>query len=115
MRRGQLRSRITILRRTEGAQNDAGEPAMTWASLGERFAKVEALRGFERGALQQTWAEVSYRITLDFDPTVTIRRADAIVRGAWDGLALPTLDILDVADPDDRRRTLVLYAREYPQ
>lgn len=113
MQAGKLRNRITILRKTEGTPNASGEPTITWESLGTFYAGVMALQGSEAFSVQQRNAEARHKIMMRFQPNIEFRRADGIVRDEWDGSSAPDLDILDVMDPDGRRRELVIYAREF--
>jgi head-tail adaptor len=113
MQAGKLRHIITVLRKSEGAQNTYGEPAVTWASLGTFAAEVLPLSGREKQIAQQTWAEAGHAIRMRVQPSITFRRADGVVQGDWDGVSVPALDILDVQDFDGRKRELRMTCREH--
>lgn len=107
MRAGLLaRARITISRATK-TQNSFGEDQSTWAAIGSYWANVRALQGRELESMQQTWAEARYKIDMRYQRGTTFRREDRITWGSR------TLDILDVADPDNRQRRLYLICREF--
>lgn len=102
------RSRITI-QRASVTQNDYGEDVPTWAALGSYWANIRALQGRELEAAQQTWAEARFRIDMRYQRGSDFRRKDRIVWGSR------TLDVLDVEDPDQRQRRLILTCKEYAQ
>lgn len=119
MQAGKLRDRITILRKTEGTQNASGEPAVTWEELGVFRAEVLTAPGRERDIAEQTRAEAIYSITMRKQPSVDFQRADAVVRGDWDGSSTPDLDVLSIeqirAAGSSRVEALKLVCREYAE
>lgn len=119
MQAGRLRDRITILRKTEGAQNPSGEPTFTWESLGYFRAEVLTASGREREIAAQTRAEAVYSITIRRQPSIDILRADGVVRGLWDEESAPELDVLSIeqirAAGSSRVEALKLICREYTE
>lgn len=110
MQAGKLRTRINIMRKTEGAQDEVGAPTITWSSLGMFSAQPTLLRGFELQTAQQRWGEVKYRFDMRFHPGTTFRVADGISLNA--SATEPEFDIIAIDDPDMRRRCLHIYVRE---
>ncbi len=76
--------------------------------LGSAWVGIEALTGRELEAARQLFAEARFRITMDHPlSSFTLQRKDAI---AW---GTRTLNILDCEDPGQRRREVVILAKEY--
>lgn len=101
---GLLREPITITSPTDGGQNAYGEPTVTWSTHQACRARIEALRGAEMEAVQQTWAEARLKVTTHF--IAGVKREMRITWGSR------TLEILDVEDPNGMRERLVIYCRE---
>lgn len=113
---GRLRTRISILRRSEGSQNSSGEPAITWSLLVTCFARRIDKGAREVYVASQTWAEATSFYEIHNPLSITFQRTDGIVEGDPPALNTtpPTIDILGISDPDeDRRRRLYLVCREY--
>lgn len=107
MRAGLRRSRVTFRRPTVTSQSSSGEDVKSNVSLGSAWVKITALQGRELERAQQLQAEARFKIETEHSlTTYTLQRADIISWGSR------TLDILDVEDPDQRRRGLVVYAKE---
>lgn len=116
MRAGSLRTRISILRRTEGAQNANGEPIVTWEQLGTFYSRRIDQGAVEVFRAQQTWAEAQYVYEIRTVPNITFRRTDGIVEGGppTDETEAPTVDVLGIVDPDQGKGVrLHLVCREY--
>ncbi len=107
MRAGHRRSRVTFYRPTVTSQNSSGEDVESNVSLGSAWVKITALQGRELERAQQLQAEARFKIEMEHPLTdYALQRADTITWGSR------TLDILDVEDPDQRRRGLVIFAKE---
>jgi len=114
---GTLRHRIYIQSKTEGAQNQHGEPAITWATFQEAQARIEAMTGRELETAQQTWADARLKVITHYISGV--KREMRIVWGGLDGNNDPLstarlLDILDAEDPKGTGATLVMICKEIP-
>jgi SPP1 family predicted phage head-tail adaptor len=101
MQAGKLRHRITVEAPNE-AQNEYGEPVESWAPFAEVWASREDLTGREAFLAQQVKAEVTTRFVFRYVAGIT-----ANMRVRSDGTLY---NLHSVADPDGRRRTLVLLA-----
>jgi head-tail adaptor len=106
---GTLRHQITWQRKTEGAQNTYGEPAITWADVVTLRASVRSLAGRELFAAQQKWAEAKYAIEQHYYAGLTPED-----RISWyiDG-AVKTLDVLDVQDIAGTGRAQNVIAKDH--
>jgi SPP1 family predicted phage head-tail adaptor len=98
---GKLRHRVTIEAPSEG-QDAYGEPASTWTPVTQVWASREDLTGREAYAAQQVRAEVTTRFGMRFRDGITAK-----MRLLSDGIAY---NVASVADPDGRKRTLVVMA-----
>jgi SPP1 family predicted phage head-tail adaptor len=105
MQAGALRHRIVIEQATE-TQNALGEPIETWLPLAVVWASREDVTGREAYAAQQISADVTTRFTCRYMPFIT-DGLTAKMRIVSDEVAY---DIASIADPDGRRRTLVIMA-----
>ena len=99
MRAGKLRHRITIEAPT-AVQDQYGEPVEGWTPFVSVMASREDLAGREWFAAQQTQSEVTTRFVLRYVAGVT-----TTMRVALDGVVY---NIVSAADPDGKRRTLIL-------
>lgn len=107
MRAGLRRSRVTFRRPTITSQNSSGEDVKSNISLGSAWVKITALQGRELERAQQLQAEARFKIETEHPLTsYTLQRADIIAWGSR------TLDILDIEDPNQRRRGQVIFAKE---
>lgn len=104
---GELRHRITITKPRVIGQTSFGEDAIEHEEVGTFSARIESLTGRELYLAQQRWAEARYRITMRYQPGVSLRREYTI---EWNG---QTLDILDIADRDNRRQWLELTCKDH--
>lgn len=66
MQAGQLRHRVTIEKPVQGADNEYGEPAITWTKVCKRWASIEPLSGREYFQAAQVQSEVSHRIIMRY-------------------------------------------------
>lgn len=108
MRAGPRRTRIDFYRPTVTGQNPSGENIVSNQLLGSAWASVEAMSGMESEAARQLFAEARFKITMDHPLSgYTLQRKDTISWGTR------TLDILDCEDPDQRRRGVVILAKEF--
>lgn len=99
---------VTFYRPTVTGQNSSGEDTVSNVSLGTAWVKIERLAGREAARAQQLQAEAQFQVTMDHPLTsFTLKRKDLIEWGDR------TLDILDCEDPDQRRRGVVILAKEY--
>jgi len=101
MQAGKLRHRITIEAPT-GTQNKYGEPVEGWAPFAEVYASREDLTGREQFLAQQVKADVTTRFVVRYLDGVSAK-----MRILSDGVSY---NIESVADPDGKRRTLVIVA-----
>ena len=107
MRAGSLRSRIEIRRITVTGQNSSGEDITSEASLGTYYAEVRALAGRQLEAARQLYAEARFQIRMRRDTAQNFQRKDKIYWGSR------VLDLLDVEDPNQYQREIVMLAKEY--
>lgn len=104
---GSRRSRVTF-NRLGTTQNSSGEDVTTLTALGSAWVQIVAMSGRELQAAHQTFAEARFSVMIDHPlDTYTLRRHDQIAWGSR------TLDILDVEDPDQRRREQRIIAMEF--
>lgn len=107
MRAGNRSHRVTFTRPTVSAQNASGEDAVSNVDLGDAWVNIAALKGNEREAGQQLYAEAHYFITTEHPlASYTLQRKDKILWGS------KTLNILDIQDVDHKRRGLRIVAKE---
>jgi SPP1 family predicted phage head-tail adaptor len=108
MRAGTLRSSVIIQRKTVTGQDSRGADVIDWTTDvdGPFWANVEALQGRQLEAVQQTWAEARFRVTIRYQPGIAIARADRLLWGTR------VLDILDAEEPDQRHRQVVMICKE---
>jgi SPP1 family predicted phage head-tail adaptor len=99
MQSGKLRHLVTLEQRTT-APNEFGEPVESWSTYRTVRASREDIAGREWFAAQQTQSEVTTRFELRYmDGVTTAMRVMA---------AGVPYNIVSVADPEGRRRKLVL-------
>lgn len=100
--RGRLRHKVT-LQRQDTTQNAVGERTLTYTDLATRRVRIEPLNGreyFEEGAEK---AEVTARIRLRYDNSLSdLGSGDRVVHGAV------VYDIKSVINVEERNRELVL-------
>lgn len=107
MRAGTLRHRVTLQTVTETRDADGGV-SESWTDTATLWAAVEPLRGREYFSAKALQAEVTTRIRLRYRAGVVPKQ-----RVTWlDGSTTHTYDILEVIEPDTRRRELVLMCKE---
>ena len=108
MRAGTLRCQVTLQHKTILSQDTFGQDVVSWTADtdGPFWAMIDALQGRQLEAAQQTWAEARLRVTIRYQPGVTIERADRLLWGSR------VLDILDAEDPSQRKRKVVMICRE---
>lgn len=106
MQAARLRTRVAIERPvyTTGTMGENVESTPT--ALGSFWVEILAAKGRELETMQQTWAEARFNVRMRHQPGITFRRSDRITWGSR------TLDIVDVEDPDQRKRELNLICRE---
>lgn len=108
MRTKDRNSRVTFYRPTITGQTASGEDTVSDIELGSAWVKLTALQGMELQAAQQRWAEARFKIQMEHPLTeYTLQRKDYLTFGSRQ------LDILDVEDPDQSRRGIVMLAKEY--
>lgn len=108
MRAGLRNCRVTFYRPTISAQTASGEDTVTDVSLGSAWVQIRALAGRELEAAQQIFAEARFRVEIEHPlDEYTLQRKDKITWGSR------TLDILDVEDPTQTRRSQVILAKEH--
>lgn len=107
MRAGTLRHQVTLQTVTETRDADGGV-VETWADTATLWAAVEPLRGREYFSAKALQAEVTTRIRLRYRAAVVPKQ-----RVTWvDGSTTHTYDVLEVIEPDTRRRELALMCKE---
>jgi head-tail adaptor len=107
---GTRRNLVSIYRPTVIGQNASGEDVVSNVLLGEAWVRIDALAGREAESARQLFAEARFRVTLDHPlSSMTIQRKDIILWGSPGRM----LDILDVEDQTQRRRAVVLLAKDY--
>lgn len=107
MQSARLRTRITIQRPVVSSLDAMGGDVQgTPTDLGSFWAEITALKGHELESMQQRWAEARFAVKMRHQPGITFQRKDQVAWGSR------TLDILDVEDPDQRKRELSLICRE---
>ena len=104
MQAGKLRRLVTIESVTE-TPNEYGEPEQVWAEFAQAWAQQEDLTGREAFLAQQVLSEVTTRFTIRYVAGVTAK-----MRVVSDDTIY---NIQSVADPDGKRRSLVLMALRY--
>jgi len=111
MRAGNRRTRVSFYRPTVAGQNTSGEDVLASnVLLGSAWVGIRALQGRELEAARQLYAEAVFEITMDHPLSgYTLQRKDIILWGSPGRI----LDILDCEDPDQRRREVVIMAKEY--
>jgi len=101
----ELRHRIGLLEPAEAADG-AGGRIVTWVRRDTVWAEIVSLRGKEKEWAEALTAESTFRVTLRYRSDLT-----RDMRIELDGVQL---NINSIADPDGRRRWLVLYCVERP-
>lgn len=103
MKSGALRHRVKIQSATEG-QDSYGAVTQTWADVATVWASIEARGTRETFTASQQFATADHVITIRHRSDVTPKHR--IVYGSR------VFDIEGAVDPDGRKRSLVIYARE---
>ncbi len=103
LRAGQLRHRVKLQSATE-TQDSYGAIVQTWADVATVWASIEARTGRETFTAAQVYATADHIITIRYRSGVTAKMR--IVYGSR------VFDIQGAVDPDGRKRTLMIYAKE---
>lgn len=103
MRAGELRHRVTIQEASETVTS-AGERSKTWNDVATVWAAIEPLTGRERWQAQQVMATATHRVRMRYRGDVDVE--NRLVYGSR------VLDILQVINPDERGRELVIICAE---
>lgn len=107
VRSGELRYRVTFLRRVEG-QDAMGQPLEQFAALFTAWAAVDPTSGREFFAAGRYVENVDSEITLRYEPHAALRATDrAQVAGEQGG----TYDIQAVLAPEQAGRRLRVLAK----
>lgn len=103
---GRLRKRIVIEQITGEEPNDLGQPVPVWGTLATRWASVDPVATSGREYLQAAalQSDVTHRVELRYLAAVTPK-----CRITWGSR---TLEIMSVADVEERGRMTVLMCRE---
>lgn len=110
MRASLRSSRVTFSRPTITGQNSSGENIKTYVTLGSAWVEIKAKQGKEMESGLQLTAEAQFKIRMEHPlSNYTLRREDRITWGSR------TLDIIDVEDPDQRRRGVTIFAKEFTE
>lgn len=104
MRAGLLRHRLSILRRQPGVRDALGQPTTDFLEVGRAWAEVQPLAGREALLARQINAQITHRVRVR--GRIEIRAADQLRLGAR------ALEVISVADQDERRREQVLTCGE---
>jgi SPP1 family predicted phage head-tail adaptor len=105
MSAGARRQYVVIKQKTVTGQDSRGQDIYTWTTVATAWASINAISGREFAAVQQRWAEARFRFRIE--PFIgNIGREMVIVWGSR------MLNILDVEDPDGRRKAVEGYAAE---
>lgn len=104
MRAGRLEHQIELQRVTETLVN--GEPIKAWATFATVWAAVEPLAGRQFFAAQQTQAQVTHSIRMDWSPNWALTPKDRVKFGSR------LFDIVAVLNIEERDRDLVVQAVE---
>jgi len=102
MRAGQLRHRITVQSRSDGA-DELNQPLTTWVDVVTLWAEVEQLSGRELMAASAERAENIARVTVRWRPDLLPNMR--IVYGA------ALFDITDISDVEGRFKQLELMCK----
>ena len=68
---GNLRHKVTILKRTAGSNDEYGGATYTWSEHSTQHAMVAPFRGDERFVAQQVQAEISHQVTIRYTADTT--------------------------------------------
>ena len=102
MRAGRLIHSV-VLKRLTGALNAYGEQIESWSEIGTRRASVEPLNGKEYFATSGENADVSTRIRVRYDKSLSgLTASDRVYHGDV------IYDIKSVINPSEQNRELVL-------
>lgn len=100
---GLCRYQVTI-EQMDGTQDATGQEAQNWTTFATTWASIESLSGNEKLTAAQVYASSVIRIRMRFvdgvTPKMRIVYSDRI------------FDILDVSDPDGRRRYIECMCNE---
>lgn len=110
MQAGLLRDRITFTRPLDSSEttqdefgNDVGSE-----TIGTFYCSVDYLRGGEKQAQQQKWAQARYKIEMRHQPGITFTPK---MTATWNGR---TLNILEVEDLGNRMRpAITMFAEDF--
>jgi head-tail adaptor len=108
LRAGQLRDLMELQERVDSLDAANAPLPPSWRMICRLWADVKQLQGFRQTEIeaphaQQLMASSAYKVTVRFRSDVTAKH-----RLLWIGPPDMSMNILSVADPDGRRRRLVL-------
>lgn len=101
---GSFRQRVGIMRRTGTARDDRGQTSPVFSAKEWLRAKVRQVSGRELERAKQVHAGVSWKVEAWAARNVSVQ--DRIEYGGR------TLEVLSVADPDERGMQVVILCRE---
>lgn len=105
MRAGQLRHRVVVEQKSIG-RTSSGAENVTWTTVGTFWGLVSPLQGREYMESRSQAGDISTRITLRYQPSVTITNAMRATHGGR------TFQIESVIEPNTAHRDLILMCRE---
>lgn len=103
MRAGDLRA-LMLIESVTRTSDGAGGSALSWSVAASAYAKVSTLGGREFQAARQTMPSLTHEITIRYRTDITPAMRVAV------GNAV--LSIHGIADPDGRKREMVLYCTQ---
>lgn len=106
MQVGKLRDLVSFLAPVGSVQNSFGEVPKLPQKVAEVWAEVIELSGLELIRAQKVASEATYQVTVRWHPAIAGDTAKHIETGAGE-----RLEILDVKDPDRKRKWLVILAK----
>ncbi len=104
---GILRSLLEVQQRTE-TRDDHGQAIPTFTTEFKRRARIEPLSGLERIEAERTTGNVTHKITIRYYAGLTPEYRLLEDRAP----AKRIFNIVSVFDPDERRRDMVIMAKE---
>jgi head-tail adaptor len=109
LRAGQLRDLVEIQSRVDSLDAANAPLPPTWIKIGREWANVNQIQGFraveiEGVVAQQLFTSAAYEIRMRYRSDVTTKHRLVILGPPLD----VAVNILSIADPDGRRRQLLL-------
>lgn len=104
LRVGELRHRLTMKHRVEGAADGFGIPQTTDTEYAKAWAKIEAMPGRDFQHADQVLGEVTHFVTMRYRDDVLA--TDVLL---WDD---KTLEVITAVDPNGMRDELNLNCKE---